>query len=100
MPRHSGNRDAADRPNSSVHGGFSRRPRQEVILPVATRYLRKRNVCKWQWVAGSRQQHHRGTANECHGADAPSGHTAAAPPSNEMNSRRLMGLSLQPKLRV
>jgi len=26
MPRHSGNCDAADRRNSSVHGGFSKAP--------------------------------------------------------------------------
>jgi hypothetical protein len=26
MPRHSGNRDAADRRNSPVHGGFSKAP--------------------------------------------------------------------------
>jgi hypothetical protein len=32
MPRHSGNRNAADRPNSSVHGGFSKAPAS------ATRY--------------------------------------------------------------
>src|SRR5262249_44156812 len=33
-------------------------------------------------------------------ARAANGHVAAAPPSNAMNSRRLMGLSLQPRLRV
>jgi hypothetical protein len=53
MPRDSGNRDAANRQNSSVHGGFSKATATRSDLTVATRYLRNRNVCKWQRLAGS-----------------------------------------------
>jgi hypothetical protein len=88
MPRHSGNRDG--RPIGRIHGctaGFLRRPRQEVILTAA---LFAQAECL-QVAARSGQRHHRGTANECHGADAPRPHGRCAP-SNEMNSRSLMGV--------
>jgi hypothetical protein len=92
MPRHSGNRDG--RPIGRIHGctaGFLRRPRQEVILTAA---LFAQAECL-QVAARSGQRHHRGTANECRGADAPRPHGRCAP-SNEMSSRSLMGFSLQP----
>src|ERR1700756_100661 len=76
-------RSPCDDPSPEGHGADLPRyceaeDPQEEILPAATRYLRRTS------------------------ATAPTrrGHTAAAPPSNAMNSRRLMGLSLQTKLRV
>ena len=50
MPRHSGNRDAADRWNSSVHGGAALLPNRARATALvgwsSAPYLRSR--CRWQ----------------------------------------------------
>jgi hypothetical protein len=69
MPRHSGNRDAADRPNSSVHGGFSKATATRSDFDSSYSLFAQAECL--QVAARGGQRHHRGTANECHGADAP-----------------------------
>jgi hypothetical protein len=61
MPRHSGNRDAADRRNSSVHGGFKAPATRSDFDSSYSLFAQAECL---QVVARSGLRHHRGMANE------------------------------------